>query len=68
MIKNIKIELAVLFLLLIIIFFSHNLDFIFYSYLVNIDKNKGPTSHQIADYVKKILKINKAGHSGTLEA
>jgi len=38
-IKNIKIELAVLFLLLIIIFFSHNLDFIFYSYLVNIDKN-----------------------------
>ena len=36
--------------------------------IVNIDKNKGPTSHQIADYVKKILKINKAGHSGTLEA
>ena len=36
--------------------------------IINIDKNKGPTSHQIADYVKKILKVNKAGHSGTLEA
>ncbi len=35
--------------------------------LVNIDKNKGPTSHLIVDYVKKILKIKKAGHSGTLD-
>ncbi len=35
--------------------------------LVNIDKPKGPTSHQVSDYVKKILKINKAGHSGTLD-
>ena len=35
--------------------------------LVNIDKPKGPSSHQTADYVKKILKIDKAGHSGTLD-
>ena len=35
--------------------------------IVNIDKTKGPTSHQISDYVKKILKVNKAGHSGTLD-
>lgn len=35
--------------------------------IVNIDKNSGPTSHQISDYVKKILHIDKAGHSGTLE-
>ncbi len=35
--------------------------------IVNINKPKGPTSHQIADYVKKILKIKKAGHSGTLD-
>ncbi|MBR9683109.1 RNA-guided pseudouridylation complex pseudouridine synthase subunit Cbf5 [Candidatus Woesearchaeota archaeon] len=35
--------------------------------VVNIDKPKGPTSHQIIDYVKKILKIKKAGHSGTLD-
>ncbi|MBU0470684.1 MAG: RNA-guided pseudouridylation complex pseudouridine synthase subunit Cbf5 [Nanoarchaeota archaeon] len=35
--------------------------------IVNIDKPKGPTSHQTSDYVKKILNINKAGHSGTLD-
>lgn len=35
--------------------------------IVNIDKPKGPTSHQVSDYVKKILGIAKAGHSGTLE-
>ena len=35
--------------------------------IVNIDKPKGPTSHQTSDYVKKILKISKAGHSGTLD-
>jgi H/ACA ribonucleoprotein complex subunit 4 len=35
--------------------------------IVNIDKLKGPTSHQISDHVKKILNINKAGHSGTLD-
>lgn len=35
--------------------------------IVNIDKPKGPTSHQIAKYVQKILGINKSGHSGTLD-
>jgi H/ACA ribonucleoprotein complex subunit 4 len=35
--------------------------------IININKQQGPTSHQITDYVKKILKINKAGHSGTLD-
>ena len=35
--------------------------------IVNIDKPKGPTSHQVSDYVQKILRINKAGHSGTLD-
>jgi H/ACA ribonucleoprotein complex subunit 4 len=35
--------------------------------IVNIDKLKGPTSHQTADFVQKILKINKSGHSGTLD-
>jgi len=35
--------------------------------IVNIDKPRGPTSHQVADYLKKILKIDKAGHSGTLD-
>ena len=35
--------------------------------IVNIDKPQGPTSHQTVDYVKKILKLKKAGHSGTLD-
>ena len=35
--------------------------------IVNIDKPKGPTSHQVSDYVQKILHINKSGHSGTLD-
>ena len=35
--------------------------------IVNIDKPKGPTSHQVSDYVQKILGINKSGHSGTLD-
>ena len=35
--------------------------------IVNIDKPKGPTSHQVSDFVQKILKINKSGHSGTLD-
>ena len=35
--------------------------------IVNVNKPKGPTSHQCSDYVQKILKINKSGHSGTLD-
>ena len=35
--------------------------------VIVIDKDAGPTSHQSADFLKKILKIPKAGHSGTLD-
>ncbi len=35
--------------------------------VVNIDKPKGPTSHQTSAYVQKILGIKKSGHSGTLD-
>ncbi len=35
--------------------------------IVNIDKPKGPTSHQVSDFVQKIFGIKKAGHSGTLD-
>ena len=35
--------------------------------IVNIDKPKGPTSHQVSEYVQRILGINKSGHSGTLD-
>ena len=34
--------------------------------IINLNKPTGPTSHQVSDYVQKILGINKAGHSGTL--
>ncbi|MBW3015738.1 RNA-guided pseudouridylation complex pseudouridine synthase subunit Cbf5 [Candidatus Woesearchaeota archaeon] len=35
--------------------------------IINIDKPRGPTSHQVSAYVQKILEINKGGHSGTLD-
>lgn len=35
--------------------------------IVYIDKPSGPTSHQISAYVKDILNVPKAGHSGTLD-
>jgi H/ACA ribonucleoprotein complex subunit 4 len=35
--------------------------------IVNIDKPRGPTSHQVSSYVQKILNIKKSGHSGTLD-
>ena len=42
------------------------LDHIKYGLIV-LDKHSGPTSHEIVSIVKKILKLNKAGHSGTLD-
>jgi len=35
--------------------------------VICINKPQGPTSHQVADYIKKILSVEKAGHGGTLE-
>ncbi|MBI2136370.1 RNA-guided pseudouridylation complex pseudouridine synthase subunit Cbf5 [Candidatus Woesearchaeota archaeon] len=35
--------------------------------IINIDKSAGPTSHQVSAYVQQILKIDKSGHSGTLD-
>ena len=35
--------------------------------IVNINKPRGPTSHQVSAYVQQILGIDKAGHSGTLD-
>ncbi len=33
--------------------------------VINLDKPAGPTSHEVTSWVKKILEIEKAGHSGT---
>lgn len=35
--------------------------------IVNLNKPSGPTSHEVTAWVKKILRIEKAGHSGTLD-
>ncbi len=34
---------------------------------INLDKPSGPTSHQVSDFVQKILGISKAGHGGSLD-
>jgi len=34
---------------------------------INLDKTSGPTSHEVAAWVKRILELEKAGHSGTLD-
>ncbi len=36
--------------------------------LINLDKPAGPTSHEVAAWVKRILKLQAVGHGGTLEA
>jgi len=35
--------------------------------IIVLNKGAGPTSHQTVDTIKKILHLEKAGHSGTLE-
>lgn len=35
--------------------------------VINLDKPRGPTSHQVSTWVKRILNVNKAGHGGTLD-
>ncbi len=35
--------------------------------VICLNKNSGPTSHQVADYLKRILEVNKTGHGGTLD-
>ena len=35
--------------------------------LIILDKPSGPTAHEVAAWVKKILEIERAGHSGTLD-
>lgn len=34
---------------------------------INIDKPRGPTSHQVVAWIKETLSIDKAGHGGTLD-
>jgi len=34
---------------------------------INLDKPSNPSSHEVVAWVKKILKVEKTGHSGTLD-
>ncbi len=35
--------------------------------IINLDKPSGPTSHEVASWVKKVLELDKTGHGGTLD-
>ena len=35
---------------------------------INLDKTAGPTSHEVAAWVKRIMGLKRIGHGGTLEA
>jgi H/ACA ribonucleoprotein complex subunit 4 len=35
--------------------------------VLNLDKPAGPSSHEVAAWVKRILKLQGVGHGGTLE-
>jgi H/ACA ribonucleoprotein complex subunit 4 len=35
--------------------------------VINLDKPAGPTSHEVAAWVKKILRLTRIGHGGTLD-
>jgi H/ACA ribonucleoprotein complex subunit 4 len=35
--------------------------------VINLDKPAGPTSHEVAAWVKRILNLQRVGHGGTLE-
>lgn len=35
--------------------------------IINLDKPKGPTSHEVVSWVRKILGVEKTGHGGTLD-
>jgi H/ACA ribonucleoprotein complex subunit 4 len=34
---------------------------------LNLDKPANPSSHEVVAWVKRILKVEKTGHSGTLD-
>ena len=35
--------------------------------VINLDKPANPSSHEVVSWVKKILRVEKTGHSGTLD-
>ena len=35
--------------------------------IINLDKPSNPSSHEVVAWIKKILRVDKTGHSGTLD-
>lgn len=35
--------------------------------VINLDKPANPSSHEVVAWIKRILKVEKTGHSGTLD-
>jgi H/ACA ribonucleoprotein complex subunit 4 len=35
--------------------------------VINLDKPSNPSSHEVVAWVKRILRVEKTGHSGTLD-
>ena len=35
--------------------------------IINLDKQSGPSSHEVVAWVKRILRVERAGHGGTLD-
>lgn len=35
--------------------------------IINLDKPIGPTSHEVVSWIKRLMRVKKAGHGGTLD-
>ncbi len=35
--------------------------------VINLDKPSNPSSHEVVAWIRRILRVNKTGHSGTLD-
>ncbi len=52
---------------------SISLSFSYYYYIIyrygiiNLDKPANPSSHEVVAWIRRILKVDKTGHSGTLD-
>lgn len=46
---------------------ERNLNLLLEYGLIPIDKPRGPSSHEVVSWVRKMLNVHKAGHSGTLD-
>ena len=47
--------------------YERPIDILLKSCILNLDKPRGPTSHEIAFIVKELLSAEQAGHGGTLD-